>query len=46
MTTPEHRHWSQAEIRKTLAAKAAGRITYRSLEEIVRKFTPKLVRIR
>jgi hypothetical protein len=30
----------KAEIGKTLAAKSEGRMTYRSLEEVVRRFTP------
>lgn len=38
--SPEHDAWMQAEIRKTLKTKAEGRMTYRSLEDIVRRFTP------
>lgn len=38
--TPEHDAWMKAEIGKTLAAKSEGRMTYRSLEEVVRRFTP------
>lgn len=36
--TPEHDAWMQAEIRKTLKAKAEGRMTYRSLDEVARRF--------
>jgi hypothetical protein len=38
--TPEHNAWLEAEIRQTLDAKAEGRMTYRPLEEVVRRFTP------
>ncbi|MBA3069456.1 MAG: hypothetical protein FP825_13375 [Hyphomonas sp.] len=38
--TPEHEAWMQAETRRTLEAKAEGRMTYRSLDDVVRRFTP------
>lgn len=38
--TPEHDAWMRAEIRKTLEAKADGQMTYRSLEEVARRFLP------
>lgn len=38
--TPEHDTWMQAEIRKTLKAKADSQMTYRSLEDVARRFTP------
>ncbi|MFN3608998.1 MAG: hypothetical protein ACK4Y9_08035 [Hyphomonas sp.] len=38
--TPEHDAWLRAEIRKTLEAKAEGQMTYRSLEDVARRFLP------
>lgn len=35
---PAHETWLEAEIRRTLDAKAENRMTYRSLDEVVRKF--------
>lgn len=35
---PAHEAWLDAEIRCTLDAKAEDRMTYRSLDEVVRKF--------
>lgn len=37
---PEHDAWMRAEISKTLQAKAEGQMTYRSLEEVARRFLP------
>lgn len=36
--SPAHDAWMKAEIRKTLAKKQAGKMTYRSLDEVMRKF--------
>ncbi len=36
--TPEHRAWMDDQIRKTLAKKQAGTVTYRSLDAVMRKF--------
>ena len=38
MPDPAHEAWLEAEIRRTLDAKAEYRMTYRSLDEVVRKF--------
>lgn len=35
---PAHQAWMEAEIRRTLKAKADGKMTYRTLEEVARKF--------
>jgi hypothetical protein len=35
---PEHEAWLEAEVRRTLEAKAEGRMTYRTLDEVARKF--------
>lgn len=35
---PAHETWLEAEIRRTLDAKAENRMTYRSLDGVVRKF--------
>ena len=35
---PAHAVWLDAEIRRTLEAKAEGRMTYRTLDEVARKF--------
>jgi len=35
---PAHAAWLEAEIRRTLEAKAEGRMTYRTLDEVARKF--------
>jgi len=37
-TSAEHDAWMKAEIRGTLARKKAGTITYRTLDEVMRKF--------
>ncbi len=36
--SPEHRAWITAQIKKTLAKKATGKMTYRSLDEVMREF--------
>ncbi|MDP1554304.1 MAG: hypothetical protein Q8L84_02495 [Hyphomonas sp.] len=35
---PAHEAWLEAEVRRTLEAKADGRMTYRTLDEVARKF--------
>lgn len=35
---PDHEAWLEAEIRRTLAGKADGKLSYRALEDVARKF--------
>ncbi len=36
--SPEHDAWMKAQIQKTLAKKQAGKMSFRSLDEVMRKF--------
>lgn len=36
--SPEHDAWMKAEIKKTLAKKETGTMTYRSLDAVMRDF--------
>ncbi len=36
--TPEHRAWMDKQVEATLAKKKAGTMTYRSLDDVMRKF--------
>ena len=36
--SPEHDAWMKEQVKKTLAKKEAGTMTYRSLDEVMRKF--------
>ena len=36
--SPEHDAWMKAQTQKTLAKKQAGKMSFRSLDEVMRKF--------
>ena len=36
--SPEHDAWTKAQIKATLARKAAGEMTYHSLDDVMREF--------